>query len=349
VHPTFDVAAGGFGSNAIGPNAYFEAALHYVDHVEIELVLGGFWGGNSYGIQPRLDISKLWNRHWSLQFGYDYLKLTPLKSFNGEIDRYLRVKSEERSDLMLNLFYTVDARQRISAEFMFGSRSFDLDSAYYGDKDIKTYPVSPRLHYRYLKGSDDDWFGTGGYGANVWGGFQSIGFDDGIIDVIPIYWMILADARYTVSPLRFLTFTAAAAGGIERYHDEGHGYVSPKSFGYAPLDIAYRQHVAATPWSQEWYSPELSSHEYALLRASAAVHGDYFGAWIFGAYYHDFENSPYAELGVDKFVLEPALRFAYRSLVIYAGMNRVVDTDTFGDLRNLSDYSYFVRVGNYEF
>ena len=349
VHPVIDVAAGGFGSNAIGANAYFEASLHYIDHIEIELVLAGFWGMSSYGFQPRLNISKLWNRHWSLQLGYDYLNLVPLKSFNNEYHRNIRIEAEERSDLKMNLVYTVDSRQQVSAEFVFGSRTFDLDSLYYGGRDIKTYPVSPMLHYRYLKGVDENWFADNGYALNVFGGFESIGYDDGIIDVVPIYWKMLADARYTISPVPFATFTVAAAGAIERYHDEGHGYVSPKSFEIAPLDVAYRQHAAATPWSTEWYNPELSSHEYAMLRFNAGLHGASFGAWIFGAYYHDFEDSPYAELDVDKFVFEPALRFAYRSLVIYAGVNRVLDKSGFENLHHLKHYDYFIRIGNYEF
>ena len=349
VHPVFDVAAGGFGSNALGANAYLEASVHYVDHVEIELVLAGFWGLTSYGVQPRLNISKLWNKHWSLGLGYDYLHLESLKSFKVNKHRSLHIDSEDRSDLMMNLAYIVNARQQVSAEFIFGSRSFDLDSAYYGDRAIKTYPVSPMLHYRYLKGVDDNWFANEGYALNVWGGFESIGYDDGIIDVIPIYWKVLADARYTVSPTSFTTFTVAAVGGMERYHDEGHGYGIPKPFDIAPLDVAYRLHAAATPWTTEWYHAELSSHEYAMLRFNGGLYGNYFGAWIFGAYYHDFEDSPYAELNVDKFVFEPALRFAYRSFTAYAGISRVVDSDTFEDLTHLSEYNFFVRIGNYSF
>jgi NTE family protein len=349
VHPVFDVAVGGFGSNVIGANAYFEAGMRYVDHIEIELVLAGFWGMSSYGVQPRLNISKLWNRHWSLQLGYDYLNLSPLKSFNNEIHRNIRIESEERSDLKMNLVYAVDTRQQVSAEFIFGSREFELDSAYYGGRAIKTYPVSPMLHYRYLNGPNDDWFADNGYVLNVFGGFESIGYDDGIIDVVPIYWKLLADARYTISPVSFATFTVAAVGAIERYHDEGHGYVSPKSFEIAPLDVAYRQHAAATPWSTEWYNAELSSHEYAMLRFNGGLHGAYFGAWLFGAYYHDFEDSPYAELDVDKFVLEPALRFACRSLTVYAGIHRVLDKDSFSSLHHLKHYDYFIRIGNYEF
>ena len=349
VHPTFDVAVGGFGSNALGPHAYAEATAYYVNQMEIELVLGGFWGQNSYGVQPRLNVSKLWNRHWSVEFGYDYLSLSPLKSHNNKIARSLRIEKEERSDFNMSLVYGVDAYQKVSVEFLLGHRTYELDSLVYGGMKVKTYPVSPMLHYQILKGPDDNWFAENGYAVNGRLGLESIGFDFGINDVVPIYWKILGDARYTVSPKPFATFTVGAAGVMERYHDEGHGYVYPKSFDYRPLDVVYRERVVATPWSTEWYDPELSSHEFALVRANMGLHGNYLGAWLFAAYYHDFEDSPFAELGVDKVILEPALRFAYRSLVVYAGMNRVVDTDTFDKLKKFKSYNYFVRIGNYDF
>ena len=349
VHPTFDIAAGGFGSSALGANAYVEASMHYVDHVEIELVLAGFWGGNSYGVQPRLNISKFWNRHWNLQFGYDYLKLVPLHSFNNTVDRHNRIVSEERSDLLMNLDYDIDSRQSLSAEFLFGFRTYEMDPVIYGDHSLKTFPVSPMLHYRNLKGENDNWFANNGYALNVWGGFESIGFDDGILDVVPIYWKLLADARYTISPKPYTTFSVAAVGAVERFHDEGHGYVFPSPFGYAPLDIAYRLHAAPTPWSTEWYNVELSSHEYALARLSAGIHCPHFGVWLFGAYYHDFENSPYAALETNKFIFEPALRFVYRSVEVYTGMNRIVDNETMGDLKHLYHYNFFIRIGNYGF
>ena len=46
-------------------------------------------------------------------------------------------------------------------------------------------------------------------------------------------------------------------------------------------------------------------------------------------------------------MFEPALRYEYRSFTVYAGMNRIVDTDTFGDLKRFKDYRYFIRIGDY--
>jgi len=347
VHPTFDFAVGGFGSNAIGPMAHGEASLNFVDHVELNLKLAGFLGEYSYGFLPRMEVSKLWGLPWGISLGYNYLKLQAMPSFRNDLDMDIRFEYEKRQDLNLNMYYDVDERQRVSAEFLFGERVFTLDSVYFGYGEIATYPVSPALRYSYSNASEKGWFSTDGVDLNVVLGMESIGFNAGIIDLIPIYWKILLDAQYAVSPKPWLSFSVGAAGGMERYHEDGYGYVYPKSFEFAPLDLAYRLHAQATPWSTEWYDPELSSHEYGMIRFSGSAHFGYLGAWLFGAYYHDFEDSPLATLGHNRFVFEPALRFSYKSLKLYMGMNKVVDR--LGDLTKLSSYNYFIRVGEYSF
>ena len=348
-HPTFDVAAGGFGSNAIGPNAYFEASVHFVEQMEIQLALKGFWGSSSFGFQPRLDVSRLWNKHWSAHFGYDYMKLRPLKTFNNGVDRRIRIEEEERSDFTMSLAYQIDDCQSAYVDFLFGHRDFTMDTYIFGTKPVKTYPVSPMLHYNFSQGDVSRWFSREGVVLDVGAGLQSVAFDFGVNDVIPIYWKLVADARYSHSPKSYFTYSIGASAGMERYHEDGYGYVNPASFGYAPLDIAYRMHGSVTPWLEEWYSGELSSHEYALVRASGSVHNRYLGVWMFGAFFHDFEDSPYAQLSQNKFILEPALYFAYKSIKIYAGLNRIVDKDSFEKLKHLKDYDYFIRIGEYRF
>ena len=127
--------------------------------------------------------------------------------------------------------------------------------------------------------------------------------------------------------------------------------VNPKlrTFEIKALDNTFRQRIRATPWSTEWYNPDLASHHYGLLRANAGVHYGVVGAWLFGAYVRDFEENESAKLGANKFIFEPALRFAYKSITAYAGLTRTVDSDTFDDLSKFKDYRYFVRIGNYEF
>jgi NTE family protein len=72
------------------------------------------------------------------------------------------------------------------------------------------------------------------------------------------------------------------------------------------------------------------------------------GAWIFGAYVRDYEDNPSARLGENKFALEPALRFAYKSISAYVGMTRLVDNRSLDELKELDDYKFFVRIGNYD-
>ena len=70
--------------------------------------------------------------------------------------------------------------------------------------------------------------------------------------------------------------------------------------------------------------------------------------WVFGAYVRDFEENRTAALRPNKFILEPTLRFAYKSISISAGMSRLVDSETLEDLTDVVDYTFFVRVGNYQ-
>ncbi len=349
VHPVYELAAGGFGSNALGANAYLEASLNFVTQMEIELVLKGFWGSSSYGVGPHLRVARLLNRHWSLNLGYDFMVLRPLKSFNNDILPFFRVQTETRHDFAMSIVYQLDENQNVLLDLLFERRFFDLDPSLYGKRTLKTYPVNPMIRYTFNRGGKSPWYSLDGFSIDVGAGMESIGFNFGIADVVPIFWKFMADARFTVSPTSYTTFTVGASGGVQRYHEEGHGYVYPRSFDCAPIDVAYQFHAAATPWSLEWYNPELSSHEYALLRGSASLHGKYFGLWLFAAYYHDFENGPYTLLNQNRFILEPTLRFAYKSIDVSAGISRVVDTDSFKNLKELKDYTYFIKVGTYRF
>lgn len=345
--PVFDVAAGGFGSNAIGPNAYGELGVRFIDQMELDFKLAGFWGGSSYGVRPQVNVNKLWSKNWSLLFAYDLRKTTALKSYINDIPEEDRIYSEKRSDLSVTVEYDFYNRQKLALDFMFGNREFELDTVVYGDHYYNTYPVSPNLRYEISSGKKEKWFATEGYDFTANVGLQSVGFDLSKTDFIPIYWKILLDARYTVSPRDFATFTVGAAGGIERYKDEDDGFVYPKEFEYAALGNCFRMHPEATPWGSEWYDATLASHHYALLRASGALHYKGNGVWLFGAYVHDFEDNPTVALGVNKIVVEPALRLNYRSINVYVGMSRTVDFGTAADLGKFGDYTYFVRIGNY--
>lgn len=348
IEPTFDVAAGGFGSNVLGPNAYAELSFYYIDQMEIALTLAGFYGGNTYGFTPRLLIDRLWSKNWGLAVDFDWMHLRPLKSYTNQIVAYKRIYEEQKSDILVSLYYKFDAHMTVFADFLFADRTYEIEPRVYGRDSYDVYPASQKVRAEFLSGDGDPWFSRGGISAHMEFGLTSIGFDFGFDEIIPTFVTAYADVQYSLSPKPFVSLTAAAAYAMDKYHKHGFGYVHPESFEVPALDNTIRPRVKATPWRSEWIESDLASHEYALLRLSGGLHYHGTGLWLFSAYVCDFEENPLAELGKHKFVLEPALRFSYKSVSIYAGLSRIVDSDTFADLKKFSDYDFFIRVGNYD-
>ena len=348
IEPTFDVAAGGFGSNALGPNAYAELSLYFVNQMEIALTLAGFYGGNTFGFTPRLSVERLWSKDWGIAVAFNWMHLRPLKSFVNEIPAYLRIYEERKSDVLITLHYRLDKQINISAEFLFADRTYEVEEKIYSSETYDVYPASQKLHFEYLSGDGDRWFSRGGLSANAELGLSSVGFDFGFNEIIPMFVTAYADVQYSLSPKPFASLTAAAAFAMDRYHKHGFGYIYPESFEVPVLDNAIRPRVKATPWRSEWLDADLASHQYGLLRLSGGLHYHGSGLWLFSAYVHDFEENPTADLGKHKFIFEPALRLSYKSISVYAGLSRIVDNETLGDLKKFKDYDFFIRIGNYD-
>lgn len=347
VLPTFDVALGGFGSNAFGPNAYGEVSFYYIDQMEIAMKFSGFYGGRSYGFSPSLMVDRLWSRDWGLSVNFDWKRLRPLESFVENELASRRIYSEQRSDVNMSIFYRFDPHQTISADFQFADRTYELEPKIYGTEDFELHPATQKVRYEYVSGDSSTWFPTDGFSAHAELGLTSVGFEFGFNEHIPTFYTVYADLRYAVSPKPFVALGAMAAFGMNRFHKDGFGYVYPETLEIPTLDNCIRQHVQATPWSTEWFRSNLASHQYGLVRLQGGLHYHGSGVWLFGAYMHDFEENPTSSLDKHRFVFEPALRFAYKSINIYTGMSRMVDMDNFGDLKKFSDYDFFFRVGNY--
>ena len=246
------------------------------------------------------------------------------------------------------IYYRFDPHQTVSADFRFADRTYELEKKVYGAEKFDLYPASQKILYDFVLGDSSSWFANDVLAAHAELGLTSVGFDFGFNEHIPTFYTAYADVRFAISPKPFVTVGATAAFGLDKYHKDGFGYVNPESFDIPALDNCIRQRIQATPWNSEWISPELVSHQYGLLRLQGGLHYRGSGLWIFGAYVRDFEENPTARLGKHRFVLEPALRFAYKSINIYAGMSRIVDADTFGDLKEFGDYDLFFRIGNYD-
>ena len=238
--------------------------------------------------------------------------------------------------------------QSIEVKFLFGNREFELAPSavpevdFFDDDEFmslssnyETNPVTQSVRYSLLNGVDDDWFASKGFEANASVGINIIGY--GFHQRGPIYGIYALDGRYSLSPSRSTLLTFGAAMGFDAYRDGG-SFKFPKNFENVAMEDRYRLHVAATPWSEDWLDPELSTHGYALLRMNGGVERHGFGLWLSLAYFHDFEDKATAALNSNKFVFEPALRYKYRSFTVYAGLNRIVDTETFGDIKDLKNY-----------
>jgi NTE family protein len=303
-----------------------------------------------------LELSNLISHRWKFSFGYDLMDLCFLKTFEKDnIPEENRIEYEKRNDLLLSARYAFDDMQSVEVKFLFGNREFELapsavpevdffDDEYVNtSSNYETTPVTQSVHYSLLRGADDDWFASKGFAANAYLGLNLIGV--GFHQRGPIYCTYSFDGRYSYSPTSNTSVTVGAAMGFDAYRD-GH-FKFPKNFDNTAMEDRYRLHVAATPWSEDWQDPELATHGYAMLRLNGGVHRYGFGAWLSFAYIHDFEDKATAKLNSNKFVFEPALRYKYRSFTVYAGLNRIVDTDNFSDVKRFKEYRYFIRIGDY--
>lgn len=367
--PVFDIAAGGFGSNAIGANAYAELGFHYINQMEYSFSLAGFYGSSSYGVLPVFRLGNLWSKSLGLNFAYEWVKLRPLDKFNNDLPPSERIYSEKRSDIRAAIEYKLDSLQTVSLNVFFGSRKFDIVNEGHFREEVSTYPVSPFLKYEYLSGMKDEWFSEGCFSVTGNLGLQNIGLEFGRADFIPIYMKAALDLQYSNSPTKHTSFTVGASGGLDyslsknvndtdedeyvsnahpRDYDDDDGlFEYPRDFEYSSIGNYYRLHPRATPWVTEWNSYNLASHNYGMFRLGGGLHYNGTGLWLFGAYVHDFENNPHVEMGINKIVLEPAFRISYRSINAYVGLNRIVDFGTVNDLKKFEDYTFFIRIGNY--
>jgi NTE family protein len=351
VAPVLDFRVGGFGSNILGPNAFGAASFRYVNQFEYLFGAEAFVGEKSYGVKPEIHFSGLWQGNWNFFFAGDFSRREPLRGYFHDLDSSLRVDSEKRSDFSTGLNYVLDSIGIISFKVTLGESIFEtVNSSEYGT--LKTRSLFPLLGFIQQSAVFIPWFGTSGHRIDAQVGFRSVNLAvNGTTDA-PLYLTSTVEAQQFFSPWNALSLGAGVAGGINTRREEGLGYEYPSAF---PLttdseEVAitnwYRLHMNPTPWSTEWPFTELSSHHYALVRASLGLHRGIVGAWLFAAYMRDFEENPSVNLGPNRLVLEPTLRLAYKSIEVRCGMNRLVDFDSVSDLRDIRDYQYFFKVGN---
>ncbi len=345
-----DLRLGGFGSNIIGASAALDWRLRYVNQFEYELGLFSFYGMSGFGVTPEMRLLRLLNGKFDFGFQYVYRNIEPLHSYFSGDRPEMKILKEEKSDFSLSLAYRPFDCWRISLQALVGNRHYSFDSL-----KVRVRPLSPMLKVTYQSDFFDAWFGSSGQSLEASFGLESDGASFGKGETVPIYQKFRFAASALYSPLSFLTFGGGAAFGANMYNEDGEDF--PLSFGYNAIDMTLRQAIEATPWSTEWYFSAFRSHEFMLLRAHVGLHivkkrkDQKFdcGAWLFTAYIRDFENSPVSDLKMNRFVLEPALYLAYRSISVYVGMQRILNVSDAEKFTEFENYNYFIRVGNFRF
>ena len=352
--PILEVKAGGFGSNVTGANAYGNILFNYVNQFEYRLSATGFAGENSYGFSPEMQLRGMWQGNWNFYVRGDFAKYEPLRGYFSDEPAELRIYREKRSDASLGLDYALDSIRNIGVKVTVGNGKFVTElSSVYGE--METRSLAPDLVYTECSAGYVPWFGSSGHSISGNAGFRSVNLAVNGITSAPLYFSSSVDAGAFVSPWRYLTFGGGAAGGVNIRRESGYGYEYPEKFSVSDdeeeyaIGNRYRLHEHPTPWSEEWNFTDLSSHHYGLVRASIGLHSEYFGAWIFGAYIRDFEDNPTIDLGVNRLIMEPTLRAAYKSLEVRAGMSRLTDVDNVSDFKDFKNYRYFVKIGSFQF
>lgn len=352
--PILDVKVGGFGSNVTGANVYGNILFNYVNQFEYRLSAAGFAGENSYGFSPEMQLRGMWQGNWNFYVRGDFAKYEPLRGYFSGDSADLRIYREKRSDASLGLDYALDSIRNIGVKVTVGNGKFVTAlSSVYGE--METRSLAPDLVYTESSAGYVPWFGSSGHSISGNAGFRSVNLAVNGMTSAPLYFSSSVDASAFVSPWRYLTFGGGAAGGVNIRRESGYGYEYPEKFNVSDdeeeyaIGNRYRLHEHPTPWSEEWNFTDLSSHHYGLVRASIGLHSGYFGAWIFGAYIRDFEDNPTIDLGVNRLILEPTLRAAYKSLEVRAGMSRLTDVDNVSDFKDFKNYRYFVKIGSFQF
>ena len=344
--PLLDFYLGAFGSNVLGPNAYGKIEFHFINQFEYLFSTEAFYGLNSYAIRPEIRLARLWEGRGDFFIKADFSHIEPLKSYFSEEALWNRIFSESRTDFSTGFAYEVSSEEQLNFSVLFGSRTYK--TAYSkSDGDFKTTPIEPKFTYDYSTPDFEPWFGSSGFGIHGEFSMRSIfaGFDG----FVPMHYRSELSADYHYSPLPFLSLGAGASGAVSLYHKEGYGYVYPELLNSEPIDNAHRHRMLPTPWSSEWYFAETRSYHYGLVRLQAGLHKGWFGAWLFAAYIKDFEENATVAMKDHRFMLEPTLRFAYRSLDVRAGLSRIVDYSNTKDLKKWKDYNFFIKFGAYDF
>lgn len=337
---------GGFGSNLTGPLAYAGVDFRFVNQFEYALSVDGFVGEHSYAIRPGFLMRGFFSYRGEFSAWGNIARKRPLLGYFGESTRNLRIRELRENDAEMR-FAWKDSLADFSLDVLIGKSEF---RTFQETEALFVNTLYPKLSFVRNRDGFEEWFGDEGYRISGSLGFRSVNLTDGTGDA-PLYLAMTFDAQKFFAPTRFVSLGLGALAGIHIRRESGKGYVYPDPLStwsggtIRSVDLWYRMHPALSPWSESWNFLKSATHHYAAARASLGLHGRLLGAWLFAAYMRDFEENPFVDLDANRLLLEPTLRFAYRTLDLRLGLHRIVSLSDFSKLKNIGDFSLFFQVG----
>ena len=345
--PVLEFRVGGFGSNLTGPLAYAGVDFRFVNQFEYAFRLEGFYGEHSRALRPEFSMRGFFGSRGEFSATGNISRIRPLRGYFSDVPMDLRLREIKQNDIDVKFLWK-DSLADFSFDVLLGESDF---KRFLGEDELHVNTLYPKVSFVRNRGEFLEWFGDRGYRISGDFGFRSVNLTADGMGSAPLYVSTRLDVQKNFSPLSAVALSVGALGGVQIRRESGKGYVYPDPLKtwtggtVKSLDCWYRMHPSLSPWSASWNFTDLSTHHYTAARASAGLHTGPLGVWIFTAYMHDFEENSHVELDADRILLEPTLRFSYRSLELRLGMSRLVSAADALKLKNVRDYHYFFQVG----
>ncbi|HSQ42356.1 MAG TPA: hypothetical protein VLM37_08775, partial [Fibrobacteraceae bacterium] len=368
-HPRshLEIAAGGEGSNLIGPQAAARLRLHWVNQMEFDLIVSGFYGESMQGILPEFRLSRVHGPGLAFSSGAD-LRHIDFRNWLGRLASGTasepEIHEETRKDVYLRIHWQPGTQWELRPTVIFGHNDFYSTMSrklvrwnYLGDSLVQAKSLEARLEWdRSRDQGQPGFFAKKGF--RHWGsvGLRSVSLQtsDFTSYYAPMYAQGQARADLAWEPLSLLHLGLFAEGGLAGRIASGHWQYPEKlelmstagQYQDTAITERFKLHSRLTPISSQWNLSQFSSNHYLGVASSLALQLQGNGLWIFAAFFHDSEESDNTYgWKADRLTLEPLLRLHWQSLEFWAGLHRTVNLSDWDDLSSSNGWTGVLQIG----
>jgi NTE family protein len=359
--PELVLAAGGWGSNLIGPHFTGSLRVRFVQQFEYDLKVQGSYGAWRKQFVPELLFSRIHGGDLAFFAGADLLRSNNLV-YQSALAQYLDepdliVQSENRMNANLQVRWTPEAWWVLNSGVQIGQD--DLTTAQ--TKRLRT-PIRNQSYaavntmevfseWKKTKTSDHYFFDEK---DNQWGGriaFRSLLINNSGQSNAPLYSRAHGYAATSKTFLGLFTAGLNGSAGIDgRSGPDGWEY--PDSLAVVlnhPSDPAirnhYKMHIDATPFSSMLPIPQLSSFHFIQVGGKMGIHWKGNGFWVFGSWIHDYSAERNYGLLEDRFSVEPLIRAHFSSLEFLLGLHKTIAKKDISNILDSEDWLAILQVG----